>query len=52
MDESSFCINPYPGKVVFRRGAKNVFNKSIGSEKDCYTVLVGGNCLDCYEMMR
>lgn len=42
MDESSFCLNPNPGKVLARRGTKNVYNITKGSEKDCYTVLVGG----------
>lgn len=42
MDETSFCVNPKMGKVLTKRGAKNVYNMSMDNEKDCYTVLLGG----------
>ncbi|XP_031634955.1 uncharacterized protein LOC116348181 [Contarinia nasturtii] len=43
VDETSFCVNPKLGKVLAKRGANNVYRLSIGSEKDCYTALIGGN---------
>lgn len=42
MDETSFKLNPYPGKVLAKRGSRNVYVQTINSEKDCYTVLLGG----------
>lgn len=48
MDESSFCLNPNPGKVLARRGTQNIYNVAKGSEKDCYTVLVGGKITNIF----
>lgn len=45
MDETSFCVNPKLGKVLAKRGARNVYTMSLDNEKDCYTVLLGGNML-------
>lgn len=42
MDETSFCVNPKLGKVLAKRGAKNIYTMSMNNEKDCYTVLLGG----------
>ncbi|XP_055303246.1 uncharacterized protein LOC129568930 [Sitodiplosis mosellana] len=43
MDETSFCVNPTLGKVLAKRGAKNVYTMSVKNEADCYTVLLGGS---------
>lgn len=48
MDESSFCLNPNPGKVLARRGSRKVYNVAKGSDKDCYTVLVGGEMANIF----
>lgn len=42
VDETSFCLNPKLGKVIGKRGAKNVYSITIENEKDCYTALIGG----------
>lgn len=42
VDETSFCVNPKLGKVLAKRGAKNIYNLTMENEKDCYTVLLGG----------
>lgn len=41
-DETSFKLNPSPGKVLAKRGARNVYNMAVNGEKDCYTALIGG----------
>lgn len=46
MDETSFCVNPKLGKVLAKRGARNIYTISIDNEKDCYTVLLGGKVFD------
>lgn len=43
VDETSFKLNPKSGKVLAKRGARNVYNMVISAEKDAYTVLLGGN---------
>lgn len=48
MDETSFRLNPYPGKVLAKRGARNVHTLSVNSDKDCYTVLLGGKYIPDY----
>lgn len=45
MDETSFCVNPTLGKVLAKRGTKNIYTMSVENEKDCYTVLLGGKSL-------
>lgn len=42
LDETSFCVNPKLGKVLAKRGAKNVYSLTPDPEKDCYTTLLGG----------
>lgn len=44
LDETSFCVNPKLGKVIAKRGAKNVYSLTPEQEKDCYTTLLGGKC--------
>lgn len=48
VDETSFCVNPKLGKVVAKRGARNVYSMTPENEKDCYTALLGGNNLFIY----
>lgn len=42
MDETSFQLNPSSGKVLAKRGSRYVHSLNINSDKDCFTVLVGG----------
>lgn len=45
VDETSFCVNPKLGKVLARRGVKNVYSRTVENDKDCYTALLGGKYL-------
>lgn len=45
MDESAFLMNPTQKKVLARRGARTVYNSIGNNEKQCLTVLLGGNAL-------
>lgn len=42
LDESAFFLSPKIGKVLVRKGEKAVYN-ICGSDKECYTALIGGN---------
>lgn len=46
MDETSFMLNPKPGKVLAKRGTRHIHCLNINSEKECYTVLLGGELFE------
>lgn len=43
LDETAFFMSPEIGKVMARRGAKTVYNVTKGNDRQCTTVLMGGN---------
>lgn len=43
LDESAFFFNPKENLVLAGKGEKNVYTKSGSNEKECLSVLVGGN---------
>lgn len=42
-DESAFFLNPKGGKVLAKKGDKNVYNNINNDEKECLTVLITGS---------
>lgn len=46
LDESAFFLHPARHKVFAAKGAKSVTNVSNGSDRECVTVLLGGNASD------
>lgn len=43
LDESAFFLSPEVGKVMSKKGARTVYNVSRGNDRQCTTVLMGGN---------
>lgn len=43
LDETAFFLSPEPGKVMAKKGAKTVYNVTRASDRQCTTVLMGGN---------
>lgn len=43
MDESAFFLSPTPGKVLVNRNSRVTYNFSANSDRECTTVLLGGN---------
>lgn len=43
MDETAFFLNPKGNKVLAAKGEKSVYQQVNSDEKECYTVLLGGN---------
>lgn len=43
LDESAFLLHPKKKLVLCRKGAKNVYSINSGNDKECVTVLLGGN---------
>lgn len=45
VDEAAFYLHPTKNMVIAQKGTKNVYNVNTGSEKQCLTVLFGGNAI-------
>lgn len=45
LDESAFFLNPKQNLVLAGKGEKNVCMKSGSNEKECFSVLIGGNAV-------
>lgn len=43
MDETAFFLNPKGNKVLAAKGEKSVYQQVNSDEKECFTVLLGGN---------
>lgn len=43
LDETAFFLSPEIGKVMTRRGARTVYNVTKANDRQCTTVLMGGN---------
>lgn len=43
VDETAIYLHPKKGRVPPKKGSSNVYNVTAGSEKECLTVLLGGN---------
>ena len=43
MDETAFFLNPKGNKVLAPKGEKSIYQQINSDEKECYTVLLGGN---------
>lgn len=43
IDESAFLLNPTRGKVLARKGQRNVYNVVNGNEKESVTISLGSN---------
>ncbi|XP_022835853.1 tigger transposable element-derived protein 1-like [Spodoptera litura] len=43
MDETAFFFNPKGNKVLAPKGEKSVYQQVNSDEKECFTVLLGGN---------
>lgn len=43
LDETAFFLSPEVGKVIAKKGVKTVYNISKNCDKQCTTVLMGGN---------
>lgn len=43
LDETAFFLSPEVGKVVAKKGVKTVYNITKASDRQCTTVLMGGN---------
>lgn len=43
MDETAFFLNPKGSKVLAAKGERSVYQNINTDEKECYTVLLGGN---------
>lgn len=43
LDETAFFLSPEIGKVMAKKGVKTVYNISKNSDRQCTTVLMGGN---------
>lgn len=43
LDETAFFLSPEVGKVMAKKGAKSVYNTIKNSDRQCTTVLMGGN---------
>ncbi|CAK1579786.1 unnamed protein product [Parnassius mnemosyne] len=43
MDETAFFLNPKGNKVLAPKGEKSVYQQINADEKECFTVLLGGN---------
>lgn len=44
-DEVAMYLHPTTANVIARKGAKNIYRIGSGNEKECVTVLLGGNAL-------
>lgn len=42
-DETAFFLAPAPGKVMVKKGSKTVYNLTKANDRQCTTVLMGGN---------
>lgn len=43
LDETAFFLSPEPGRVMAKKGAKTVYNVTTANDRQCTTVLMGGN---------
>lgn len=43
LDETAFFMSPTIGKVMSKKGARTVYNVGSNSDRQCTTVLLGGN---------
>lgn len=43
LDESAFFLSPAPGNVLVKKNTRTVYNFVANSDKECITVLLGGN---------
>lgn len=42
-DETAFFLAPAPGKVMVKKGSRTVYNTTKANDRQCTTVLMGGN---------
>lgn len=47
LDETAFFLSPEVDKVMAKKGAKTVYNVTKSSDRQCTTVLMGGNAAGC-----